>query len=72
MKKHPYGICKCGIGFKIPGLERSLCSLCGWVTTPSMEKPKAINPPKPKRERKIKLKPTSDEQLGLFSGGGDH
>lgn len=37
-EKVDFGFCKCGQPIKIPGLATSLCSRCGWVRTPDVER----------------------------------
>jgi len=62
--KHPYGTCNCGQAFRIPGLEKSLCSVCGWVKTPGYSFSLTVDPPpKPKKSSKVK-----QNQANLFGG----
>ncbi|MFY7883466.1 MAG: hypothetical protein ACOVOV_01335 [Dolichospermum sp.] len=65
-KLHPYGTCSCGQAFSIPGLERSLCSVCGWTKTPGYSFHLSADPPPPPKQRKSsKVKPS---QANLFDG----
>lgn len=54
-EKHPDCSCQCDIGFKIPGLERSLCPSFGWVKTPPPEKPKQNSKPPARRHRIVSI-----------------
>ncbi len=64
--KHSYGTCQCGQPFRIPGLERSLCSACGWTKTPGYSFHLSADPPPPpppKQRKSSKVKKSQESNL---------